>query len=896
MPVFATLQSCLMKLLTPSALLLMVSLALNSANAAQVSGERQASIAALGYALAPLVQSDDRPSLEKALAALSTDKLHIAVIFDEDLTPIAHTGINSAFQGLDEGEALSDPISLWAVELNTTDVATFQLGGKDVVAIASPIILADQKLASLLVVEQPTITVAVPKNDSRFQHALIAGLLLAAATIFGLYLFTLRSQIRLTKRLSEFATTGPWITHPKKNGVQSSVLKTLDHLAENIASTHNLYASLNRLGHILAQLSSTNAPSHAIKNQILRETEAIFDGAAIFVTVNDLVFSAGKRNSIELASKKYSLQEVSKALGDCQSEQGRAVIELGGASYSLNSVQVDSEWVNAHQLILITDKPFDAREQELFREYGENIHLFLALLNSRQTLSDQLAESNRRLSKEHQLRVDAQDWCKRLRSISQKGYAFIGADGRFIDGASHSFACIFSTNSVSGKTLQEVLFNRCQLPHEQIRQAIAAIELLLDSDSLMFEFNKNKLPHRLTLINEDGTRDELALHWQAITQDNEVRELYLEVNSVAREVALEAQVKALQQEVELVGQVLKAPADAFGQFILAATEAFDAIGSILKGSTAVISQEQALNIYQDIHKLKRESRRLCLVQVTEALYQLELLVDTSHRAESEYANCIEVLSAVQEVKHALQRYQHVDENILMRSESADQKGLSIKQVHAIRTQINALQGSLTALDQQKIDQISSLLTKASYTTLSHVLNYIGSHCEDIAINLGKAPPVMHLESSELWLADDAVKQVRENLMQLVNHIICHSIETIPERAKANKPPAGQIYVTFAERDAYIEITCKNDGKGISFERLSRYQINTDSGTSIDAGELLSPIGSSRSTGTKKGNDSLPFTIHFIANASGYHSYEGILHVPLALCWHDSSAKPIAHAG
>lgn len=859
-----------------------------------LSPERRATIDALSRALASAVHVNDQQALNKTLSALHHDSLTIAVIFDEDLTPIAHVGLSDAFQIESDGEALSDPVSLWAAELNSIQSNSFSVNNANVTATAAPINFGDRKIASLLIVEQSSTPAPVSAQPHSFIQPIHIGLFLLLGVIFGVFSFyQFRKYRKLTKVLNQFIDQGLYCNRPTKAPGETATSGVTNKIAHHFASALHIRSEANRL---FRQLSKSSSYS-IIENVALSIASEAFNAGALYLSADRQCLAGSQKAELQLGASKYAFMELNEAIAQCNDIQTSCPITLGHQSYYLTGAPVNCANSNIAQLVLITVKPLSSNELQGFAEYCQGLNTLFNLAVKQASFTSNIEALNKKFNQEHLLRLESQEWTQKLTSLSQKGFAFIGSDSRFIGVASHSFGRIFGCESIAGKSVNDVIFQRCQLPHEQIRQAIAAIELMLESDVLMFEFNKNKLPHKLTLVNQDGTRDELIMHWHAIAEDGAVKQLYIEVASIAREIALEAQVKALQQEVELIGQVLKAPADAFGQFIMAVTEALDTIGSLLKGSAAAITQEQALNIYQSVHKLKRESRRLGLAQVTQALYQMELLVDTSHRAESEYATSIEVLSAVQEVKHALHRYQHVDENILMRSESADQKGLSIKQVHIIRSQIKALQGPIGASDKQKIDQISGLLTKASYTTLSHVLNYIGSHCEDIAINLGKAPPVMHLDADELWMADDAVRQVKDHLMQLVNHIICHSIETIPERAKANKPPAGQIYVSYSIRGDQIELTCNNDGKGIPTERLARYQVTSESNATIDAQALLSAAEPSRGAKSKPSQRTLPFEIRFSAAiVENFQSYEGVLSVPRALCWYDSVAQSAASTG
>lgn len=72
-----------------------------------------------------------------------------------------------------------------------------------------------------------------------------------------------------------------------------------------------------------------------------------------------------------------------------------------------------------------------------------------------------------------------------------------------------------------------------------------------------------------------------------------------------------------------------------------------------------------------------------------------------------------------------------------------------------------------------------------------------------------------LTGADLALPRSRCVALERCLVQLVRNAVSHGIEAPEERALAGKPAGGTVSVEFAQRGRWLEVRCRDDGRGIS---------------------------------------------------------------------------------
>jgi two-component system chemotaxis sensor kinase CheA len=82
------------------------------------------------------------------------------------------------------------------------------------------------------------------------------------------------------------------------------------------------------------------------------------------------------------------------------------------------------------------------------------------------------------------------------------------------------------------------------------------------------------------------------------------------------------------------------------------------------------------------------------------------------------------------------------------------------------------------------------------------------------VSFSASGPEVRLEGPVLGLLRDA-------LVQLVKNAVAHGIEPSAERVRLGKDPAGTITVTLVRRGPRIQVSCRDDGRGLDIEALRK---------------------------------------------------------------------------
>ena len=125
-----------------------------------------------------------------------------------------------------------------------------------------------------------------------------------------------------------------------------------------------------------------------------------------------------------------------------------------------------------------------------------------------------------------------------------------------------------------------------------------------------------------------------------------------------------------------------------------------------------------------------------------------------------------------------------------------------------------VQNSRESLEDRVYLWIDSIQMKPADALLGIIPDYI----VELAKRLGKQVK-FHLDGEDTLLPPERFKTIIKSMVHLIRNCVDHGIEFPYERAP--KPEEGRIHLIFKETDKNWNITVKDDGKGIDFERLAQ---------------------------------------------------------------------------
>lgn len=139
-----------------------------------------------------------------------------------------------------------------------------------------------------------------------------------------------------------------------------------------------------------------------------------------------------------------------------------------------------------------------------------------------------------------------------------------------------------------------------------------------------------------------------------------------------------------------------------------------------------------------------------------------------------------------------------------------------------RHKIPELAETLSLFDRIAADLQTAVL-KTRMVQVSHIFDRYPRMVRDLAKKLGKE---IHLEIAGADIEVDRMllEQINEPLVHLLRNSIDHGIESKEERLNSKKEPAGKILLCARREQSAVVIEVRDDGKGMSAERLKQIAI------------------------------------------------------------------------
>lgn len=94
-----------------------------------------------------------------------------------------------------------------------------------------------------------------------------------------------------------------------------------------------------------------------------------------------------------------------------------------------------------------------------------------------------------------------------------------------------------------------------------------------------------------------------------------------------------------------------------------------------------------------------------------------------------------------------------------------------------------------------------------------------------------------IKNENIEIDKSIIDRLEEPLVHIIRNAIYHGIENQEERASKGKPPVGIIEIIFREAEEYIEITIRDDGRGMN--RAKILEVAAEKGLLKKGAELLS---------------------------------------------------------
>lgn len=120
-----------------------------------------------------------------------------------------------------------------------------------------------------------------------------------------------------------------------------------------------------------------------------------------------------------------------------------------------------------------------------------------------------------------------------------------------------------------------------------------------------------------------------------------------------------------------------------------------------------------------------------------------------------------------------------------------------------------------------VESLRSVLVRRDGVLLADIVKETSRIVPSLAVELGKAVPVVAAEHAGLLLTSGWVQPLRDVLIQCFRNAVYHGIEPRAVRESAGKADHGQIHVRAHHHADAVEIHLSDDGRGLPLAALRR---------------------------------------------------------------------------
>jgi len=472
---------------------------------------------------------------------------------------------------------------------------------------------------------------------------------------------------------------------------------------------------------------------------------------------------------------------------------------------------------------------------DMLNSYGFNnlptnstgIGMSVFIICQSQIVASRFAQAFRRsehLSKELQNEVEKQtrDIKSILASIRQGIFTISRPDQSIDDLHSEFLKELTGESSMHGQSLRSLIFNRSNLTEDVKATTESTLDASLGEDVLNFEVNASNLVRELEYLPRGGEQKQIfELDWNPILKrDQTIEKILVSLRDVTTVRALQAQSQQQERDMRIIMDLIRIPEDRFQRFVAKTLEYLqenrELINQATESKTDVVKR-----LFVNMHTIKGAART----------YYLQAISSASHDVEQYYAGLQKqtqawdkerLLEDIQRVEAAVELYRHVGEHRLGWQSSNKAVKMSRKEIEYTLEMLTRLEHlNLTEQDRDSLLEAERVLLENCYTELPGVIDESFRGIDSMARDLGKAVPIVKLDSTHVVLKDKGADLLHGMMTHLLRNSLDHGIEKPEDRLRKGKPAQGTIHMWTQLSEPYLYIYFEDDGNGLNLVKLER---------------------------------------------------------------------------
>jgi HAMP domain-containing protein/HPt (histidine-containing phosphotransfer) domain-containing protein len=774
------------------------------------------------------------------------------IYMDVEKQPWVHARPDNESGAVSGSETLEDETSLWAAGITELTNKIVTLDGVEVYEFASPIIVEEEVLGFLRYgFSTQRMQKSLAEESEASQATLIQTILILVGVgfvaIFGGFNATRQIAGRITEPLNDLTSAAETIAEGDYSSevvVESNdEIGTLANNFETMRSTINKkmsdLATLNSIGEVLAVLLDQNKALEEVLKTMHSHCGVSQGSVFLMNERNDLVvkgFYPPKKMKPDAQPVKFTMGE--GVLG--RAAQNKEIVFVSDTSKDPHFVDAKGDTPPMALLCIpLMDKDMligvmnfngkvgDVTFEESDFEFASSVARLLVITIKNIRMREVIEEQNRTLEHKVEERTQAlQEKTNDILSMMQNMHQglFTIMEGGIIH---HEYAAyleaILETDRIANRNFMDLLFRNTNLGSDRCDQVATAVEALLGSDEMMFDFNSHLLANEIVISLDDDRTKILELDWDPIIMNGDIDKIMVTVRDVTALKELQAAAEEQARELEIIGHILSIDSAKFNEFITSANDFIDECHTLIKANENKDADVIA-TLFRNMHTVKGNARTFGFNYITNSVHNVENTYDELRKIEDKEWNQSELLYELKLAEVDVQRYQNVAKEKLGREDSQQSDdGMA----NVDRERVNALIASIESLELSDLPDSVKSCFKETYQTLvsfdakpiEEAIQPVLESAASLSDELNKPTPEMEMNSGGIYIKKSAHSMLNNIFMHVFRNAIDHGIETPDVRAEKGKAEKGTICLDTIKGDGFVEFVIKDDGKGLAISRL-----------------------------------------------------------------------------
>ncbi len=383
---------------------------------------------------------------------------------------------------------------------------------------------------------------------------------------------------------------------------------------------------------------------------------------------------------------------------------------------------------------------------------------------------------------------------------------------------------ILDTDKIAEEDAIGMLFSRSDLGSNAIDQVSAALGAIMGEDSMMFDFNKHCFVKEFKKTTKAGNEKILELDWDPIiSQQDTIEKVMVTVRDVTDLRGLQAEAEQQKWELDIIGQILAATPKKFEKFVKSAYEYIEENAKVIDEMKSIDKENISL-LFRNMHTIKGNARTYGFKYIVDLVHDAESTYDHMRKDENAEFDKDKLVSELTGVRDIIETHNKIyREKLAM--DDVEGVFLDTELAQFAMDAIMSIDSNNKSSLVNGVNKIKNVVKAVGTETLRGTLDGLVKSIPELAKNLHKEVPDVHIHDHGIRLNPEITNVVKDVFTHCLRNSLDHGIETAEERLQKDKAPQGSITIDLEQVAGEVVFSLYDDGRGLPLEKIRQKAID-----------------------------------------------------------------------